>query len=848
MKLKRNEDQITLFSLKIRYRTLISDIELLGLSTNQLLFYSKFNYLPHYFFQQTGDKNADCFKRRSDFVFFMTLSLLLLLLVHIAVSNAAVSLSDIEWVISDRRGESYPQACQRRSLDTIPINHKNYFTWNESTFRHVVDEVLGMQSLKVKYGIEGCCVTGLWCFTNDTCFTQGYGRDFSNYGWLLSDRMADARPVYSCLASRDNADKITSWKRVESSAGSVVCDVSLHGMELTLNSISDSVLLSPSSTAYIDGNACGSIEVCRSIACKSGEDCPSDSVCFESYCAPICSVNIEGGDMSCACDYKCTAPSSTITIGVCLPRYTSSDTNVLTCSSSKLVDTSWIMVDDRLSSTLSIVTDELHVYDITVDKKVHAYCNSDVDCQDGDVCTEDTCDGDSGYCSYNFLPDCDSTDPVVRERSTTFVYHSFYSAVETIAGYQSVAVSFLMNNGQFSPTSNVDDKPEQAIHLPFSFVFFNNIVDMAYISPNGMIILPPHDGDRWWTYDLGSGSNIVAPYCADWNPAAQPTPSGSIWYYFQKEGDPADAQLFAVDANAFHVLFFKVSIFETLRPLVTFISSMYSDGSIRFSYVTAAVSDKLPYKFIGLLGAYSSNAKNSYHRYKEETVDPSWVESGSEVVFCPVTVSSCPMEVCLSPGDQLVLRWNGSLSCEAYGKDFLFRLVCSWGGGIRSTAVTHSSVYGNISCPVPELPVIEQPGTVVQVDIMLLRFDDDDDGDDDDDAMMSRSRLDKSFYVNHLNRGGESNLSRSTVVIRYFPPNDTTRDHRVSCGCNAFEQERNLSCDDIGICGGRDGDKAFLGFIHVFIMCHSIYHNLLLMSHRLRGDPVRECCEDHMQA
>ena len=109
-----------------------------------------------------------------------------------------------------------------------------------------------------------------------------------------------------------------------------------------------------------------------------------------------------------------------------------------------------------------------------------------------------------------------------------------------------------MKNGQFSPTSNVDDKPEQAIHLPFSFVFFNNIVDMAYISPNGMIILTPHDGDRWWTYDLGSGSNIVAPYCADWNPASQPNPSGSIWYYFQKQGNPADAQLFAVDANAFH--------------------------------------------------------------------------------------------------------------------------------------------------------------------------------------------------------------------------------------------------------------------------------------------------------
>ena len=115
-------------------------------------------------------------------------------------------------------------------------------------------------------------------------------------------------------------------------------------------------------------------------------------------------------------------------------------------------------------------------------------------------------------------------------------------------------------------------------------------------------------------------------------------------------------------------------------------------------------------------------------------------------------------------------------------------------------------------------------------------------------AMMSRSRLDKSFYVNHLSSGGQSNLSRSTVVIRYFPTNDTTSDHRVSCGCNAFEEERNLSCDDIGICGGRDGDKAFLGTIHAFMMYHSIYHHLLLISLGLGGDPVRECCEDHLQA
>jgi len=755
----------------------------------------------------------------------MTLSLLLLFLRHIAVSTADVSLSDIEWVVSDRKGESYPQACQRRSLDTLPINNNSYFTWNESTFRRVVDEMLGMQSWKYNYGIEGCCVTGLWCFTNNTCFTQGYGRDFSNYGWLLSDGTADARPVYSCIASRDNAYKFNSWKSlqtVESSAGLVVCDISLNGMELTLNSSTDSdaVLLSPSSTAYIGGNACGNIEVCRSIACKGDEDCPVSNMCFENYCAPICSVYIEKGDMSCACDYTCTAPSSTSTFGVCLPRSTGVGTNVMTCNSSKLVDTSWIMVDGRVSTTLSIVTDQLQVHDITVDNKAHAYCNSDVDCQDGDVCTEDKCDMDRRYCSYSFLPNCDSTDPVIRERSTTFAYHSFYSAVEAIASNQSVAVSFLMRNGQLSSTSNVDGKPEQAIHLPFSFVFFNNIVDMAYISPKGMIILPPHDCDRMWKYDLGSGSNIVAPYCADWNPTSQLTPSSNsgIWHYFQKRGDPVDEWLFAVDADAFHVLFFELSILTTQRPLVTFISSMYSDGSIRFSYVTTAVSDDLPYLFIGLLGAYSSHAKNSYHRYKAETIDQSWVESGnsSEVVFCPMTVSTCPMEVCLSPGDQLVLRWDGSLSCEAFGKDFLFRVVCSWGGGIGSTAATHSSVYGNISCPVPQLPGIKQPGTVVQVDVLLLLR-----SDDDDDAMMTRSRLDKSFYVNHLSGGDHSNLSRSTVVIRYYPSNGTAeRDHRVPlCGCNAFERGSILSCDDLGICGGLDGDKAFLGTVLTTIHC-----------------------------
>ena len=183
------------------------------------------------------------------------------------------------------------------------------------------------------------------------------------------------------------------------------------------------------------------------------------------------------------------------------------------------------------------------------------------------------------------------------------------------------------------------------------------------------------------------------------------------------------------------------------------------------------------------------------------------MEGGSEVVFCPVTVAVCPLEVCLSPGDQLVLRWNGSLSCEAFGKDFRFRVVCVWEGGIGSTAATHSSVYGNISCPVPELSGIKQSGAVVQVDVLLLRSDDGDD-DDDDDVIMT-SRLDKSFYVNHLS--GQSSLSRSTIVIRYYPSNDTTRDHRESCGCNAFERGSILSCDDLGICGGQDGDKAFLG-------------------------------------
>jgi hypothetical protein len=52
-------------------------------------------------------------------------------------------------------------------------------------------------------------------------------------------------------------------------------------------------------------------------------------------------------------------------------------------------------------------------------------------------------------------------------------------------------VKRLLKEGTVSSASDVDDMPPQEVELPFTAVFFGNKVSTGYISPNGILALPP---------------------------------------------------------------------------------------------------------------------------------------------------------------------------------------------------------------------------------------------------------------------------------------------------------------------------------------------------------------------
>ena len=77
-----------------------------------------------------------------------------------------------------------------------------------------------------------------------------------------------------------------------------------------------------------------------------------------------------------------------------------------------------------------------------------------------------------------------------------------------------------------------------------------------------------------------TSSNAIAVWDADWNPGQ--TSDAAIMIYHQVAGD--QSLLFGIDATAFHVLFYNLTRYNT-RESQSFASSLYSDGSIRLSYL-----------------------------------------------------------------------------------------------------------------------------------------------------------------------------------------------------------------------------------------------------------------------
>lgn len=372
-------------------------------------------------------------------------------------------------------------------MDLYPL------VWNETTFRDVVTEKLGLKVVNSStngYGIEGCCAPGLWCKDDDSCFTQGFGAHFSNFGWLPGD--ATSHPVYTCAGTY-------------SSTAATISTAVLSNGRMTMSGTNIAILDSTTS-AYVYGETCISVETCNCLSCAAGGNtpqCPPGFMCPSNagfpFCTQICS---EDGDAGCPCDHVCRPflGSGQGTVRICLPpspkafeKSCETANDNFMCNAARAYTAEYATESSSAGSfDVSIMTGSVGAQKTISPAAISSgFCTSDANCVDGDLSTRDSCDTAKKLCVFTPEEGLSSVLYSVASRKTAFMYYTYYSASAELAQTQAASVAYLLANGVNSLNSNKDDYPFQPVQLQFSMVFFGNLVSEAFISPNGVVSLPP---------------------------------------------------------------------------------------------------------------------------------------------------------------------------------------------------------------------------------------------------------------------------------------------------------------------------------------------------------------------
>mmetsp|Transcript_155 Transcript_155/g.265 ORF Transcript_155/g.265 Transcript_155/m.265 type:complete len:1124 (-) Transcript_155:150-3521(-) len=733
--------------------------------------------------------------------------------------SAAVNIS---WVLAEP-GETEPQACIRNNM--FPINmDRNALVWDEPTFRDVVTNILNMNvstSSTNGYGIEGCCAPGLWCRENGECFTQGFSAHFSNFGWLPSDNTA--KPVYTCAGTYNPAT-------------AVIRSAVLNNGKLSVSG-SNIALLDSTTSAFVYGETCTSLETCNCLACDARAltpQCPPGYVCLWNrqtgfqFCVLMCS---NADDLSCSCDHTCRPlnDQGTSTISVCFPPDATTyrqncavNNDNLQCNAARAYQSDYKLLSSANTDDypVSVMTGDVGAL-ITVNPTAAAntigrgFCKVNSDCADGYLATRDTCDPSTGLCAYSSETGLDSTVSYLTSHKTPFMYYTYYSNSSSLALTQANSAEYIRQNGIVSLNSKNDDYPFQPVTLGFDIVFFGNKINEGYISPDGVLSLPPiRPCNEDQCILFSTSTNIIAPYHADWDPSHNA--DSSIIYFRQDSTSP---EIFGVAGTALHVLWTNVVHHSSANPPVvgpknTFAASVYSDSSVRLSFIDISEASTKS-DFSGLWGSYVSSLDDTTEStnllYHNETVPRSLMVTGSEILYCSMGSSACPVESCVAPQDTLQVRWNGTTTCAALGDDFVLAFRCVFVGGVEITPATfhaanESFPYSIVSCPVPALNFSD--GSVIEVSIEVTAVRVATSGSGNDVAYAQNIKDDfGTKTVFGVYRGTNGEIDRANVLLRYY----TNSAGRTSCGCNALPGYPGAQCDSLGVCGGQDTTKDCAG-------------------------------------
>lgn len=296
--------------------------------------------------------------------------------------------------------------------------------------------------------------------------------------------------------------------------------------------------------------------------------------------------------------------------------------------------------------------------------------------------------------------------------------------------------------------------------------------------------------------------NAICPFTADWNPRL--SPNGKVMHYLQNITD--STPVFGVTATALHVLYDKVVRYhnpEVLNPDLsenTFAASLYSDSSIRLSFITITTTFKVS-DYIGLWGAFASGSEDpagKYLRYHQETVANGDVVSGTEMLYCPLAALACPVESCVAPGQELEVRWNGTTTCAALGSEYVFKFTCAFAGGLALIPATLHASQGEdpaiVTCAIPELNLAND--TVLSVDIIVTAVRVSGTADVVYQENAGNGLGSKTLFGAYVGENNE--LARSSLLVRY---------HSApvgSCGCNGLPDFAGGACDVLSVCGGHN--------------------------------------------
>lgn len=193
----------------------------------------------------------------------------------------------------------------------------------------------------------------------------------------------------------------------------------------------------------------------------------------------------------------------------------------------------------------------------------------------------------------------------------------------------------------------------------------------------------------------------------------------------------------------------------------------YRSILFRFINVTTPLEDS---DISGLWSTRASdNSSANLRNYREHSRD--YILDGNDVFFCPnFQTVVCPVNACLSTGQEFRLNWDAPATCDALGDTIHF--VCRWAGGLVTEPASYDIQTKQLACNMPSLPGIPYNSIVaVEVDIVTSG---------------NASKVSGIYLGMYSVTNTPSGFDNSQIMVRYvqFPE---------SCGCSALSAYNGLS-------------------------------------------------------